>query len=1107
MSKMWISVLGAVIVCAAAPAVRADGPLCPAGEITLGPGSLRAVRGAGGPGKVVSSQGAVALPTGVAIDPANEPVVFALEGDRQPIGTLTLLAGALTAQGGGKRFVYRNGGSRLTLRRVRGGAYRLSARLNGFDLAGLDPANPPQFMKQILKVGDDCFASVLACTATKGKVLCSPERSAQLAGRVRRSRREPLPGAMVTLIDDVRLETVSVFVQQDGRYAFPRLRPGQYRLRARLIGYDDVVQPDVVLTKGRMTRVDVTMAPTANTNDQLPASAWFALILDKWPDPKIRSDFTLSCGNCHQIGSYRFRRAKTEDEWRSVLTRMMLNLPPYFQETRDQLIQTVIDTYGPGATVPTLPVPPPPSGDVLKAVIYEYVLGTATSSPGCHDLELGADNRVYADAGLRWIDPRTSERGIYPFSGGSHSIERAADGNMWITQAGSDSLAEIFVDGVTAPRYFPLPNINGVQGAYPHTNRFDAQGDLWMTLTKSNQLGRFEPLTAHWSYVPLPEADAAEVGLSIPVAYGCDVAPDDTVWWSQLFGERIGHYIPATDTMKAWRPPFYGPRRLAVDGGGIVWVPGYGSGVLGRFDPAIERWKVYPLPSGVAGPPGFGTSDAPYNLNANRTDGSVWINGSNSDTMVRFDPATERFTVFPLPTRASFTREIEFDPDNNVWTCTSNEPPGPGEAGRGKFVKIELPPPGAECGNGRLEPGEECDDGNAADCDGCNARCRVETGCGDGARCGAEACDDGNTDDCDGCSSSCSVESGLLCGDGSLNTACGEQCDPPVPGRCDAQCQDIPYCGDGNVDPGEQCDDGPLNGTPDHCDTNCTPPGCGNGNLGLDEACDDGNTASCDGCSATCDIEVGWRCGDGVVNAACGEGCDPPGAGPPECNYLCQLGPALDLGTRHFAFGGALYTSALGPSVALGTPEGSVDLVGDAPDYDGSAGVSVSGPTYFRVPILGGAFGYFCGRITSCAGEIACNGGLSADVLVEQDSAGPGIQGHPVVTTTGLGPDGGAGTVVLTCGMSTVQLNPPPPDCSTASYPPDQPTVFTTGALTARFLNAHATIGSGAITGSGENFVCSEWSIEGSAGALAGAFLVEESAQAGDTANLVRFSE
>jgi hypothetical protein len=202
-----------------------------------------------------------------------------------------------------------------------------------------------------------------------------------------------------------------------------------------------------------------------------------------------------------------------------------------------------------------------------------------------------------------------------------------------------------------------------------------------------------------------------------------------------------------------------------------------------------------------------------------------------------------------------------------------------------------------------------------------------------------------------------------------------------------------------------------------------------------------------------------------------------------------------------------LYSSALGTSVALGTPIGSISLVGDAPGFDGVANVSVSGPTYFSVPILGGAFGYFCGRITSCTGQVYCNGGAPVGVLVEQDSAGAGKQNNPVMTTTGLGGDGGSGAVLLNCDLSTIQVNPPAPDCTTQSYPPDQPTAFTTGSITGRFLNAHATIGTGQITSAGENFVCPQWSTSPGAGALAGVFLTEEDSQAGDTANILLFSE
>jgi len=62
------------------------------------------------------------------------------------------------------------------------------------------------------------------------------------------------------------------------------------------------------------------------------------------------------------------------------------------------------------------------------------------------------------------------------------------------------------------------------------------------------------------------------------------------------------------------------------------------------------------------------------------------------------------------------------------------------------------------CGNGVVNWGEECDDGNNFPGDGCSKFCEREY-CGDGiVNNGNEDCDDGNTEDGDGCSSSCIIE-------------------------------------------------------------------------------------------------------------------------------------------------------------------------------------------------------------------------------------------------------------------------------------------------------------------------------------------------------------
>lgn len=67
--------------------------------------------------------------------------------------------------------------------------------------------------------------------------------------------------------------------------------------------------------------------------------------------------------------------------------------------------------------------------------------------------------------------------------------------------------------------------------------------------------------------------------------------------------------------------------------------------------------------------------------------------------------------------------------------------------------------PVARCGDGALDHGELCDDGNSLDGDGCQADCTdtPAAACGNGVVEGAEACDDGNGEPGDGCEPSCVV--------------------------------------------------------------------------------------------------------------------------------------------------------------------------------------------------------------------------------------------------------------------------------------------------------------------------------------------------------------
>ena len=218
---------------------------------------------------------------------------------------------------------------------------------------------------------------------------------------------------------------------------------------------------------------------------------------------------------------------------------------------------------------------------------------------------------------------------------------------------------------------------------------------------------------------------------------------------------------------------------------------------------------------------------------------------------------------------------------------------GSGASGGSGTIDVDAGPTGGvpgieeyECGNGELEPGELCDDGNAKDGDGCSADCtEVDLAydcskigeeceqvviCGNERIEGNEACDDGNTEDGDGCAGDCEViEAGWVC---------------IRPGK---PCVEVPVCGNGVRERGEQCDDGELPESGDGCDESCqVEPGyfcqvpgepcvadvCGDGVRTPNEGCDDDNTDDGDGCSSQCQVEPGFRCSTSGCFSICGDG-------------------------------------------------------------------------------------------------------------------------------------------------------------------------------------------------------------------------------------------
>ncbi|MCA9605704.1 MAG: hypothetical protein KC619_08925 [Myxococcales bacterium] len=201
--------------------------------------------------------------------------------------------------------------------------------------------------------------------------------------------------------------------------------------------------------------------------------------------------------------------------------------------------------------------------------------------------------------------------------------------------------------------------------------------------------------------------------------------------------------------------------------------------------------------------------------------------------------------------------------------------------------------------------------------------CQTGSGeCGDGVVDSGEACDDGNTTAFDGCEPDCSFtcEADTECDDGRV-------------------CNGAETCGASShvCEPGTPADDGTTCSTPEITDgvcvttptgPTCVGAGCGNGVLDGSEQCDDMNDVAADGCEADCTFscEADADCDDGMFCSGV-ETCDTT-------THVCQPGTSPDCSDGDDCTDDVcdeLTATCLNPLIDM-------DMDGHAPDTLGACG-------------------------------------------------------------------------------------------------------------------------------------------------------------------------
>ena len=272
-----------------------------------------------------------------------------------------------------------------------------------------------------------------------------------------------------------------------------------------------------------------------------------------------------------------------------------------------------------------------------------------------HDVAVTEDGIVWYTAQntgeLGRLDPSTGAITEIPLGNGSrpHGVIVGPDGAPWITDGGLNAIVR--VDPATSEvRVFPLPG--SAPDANLNTAVFDEEGTLWFT----GQTGIYGRLREDATEVEVFEAPRGAG------PYGITVTPGGDVYYASLAGNYVGQIDTATGEATVLEPPTpgQGTRRVWSDSAGKIWSSQWIAGQVAVHDPGSGEWREWRLP---------GETPMAYAVFVDDDD-IVWLSDFGANALVRFDPETEEFTSFPLPSAEGEVRQILGRP-GEVWGAES----------------------------------------------------------------------------------------------------------------------------------------------------------------------------------------------------------------------------------------------------------------------------------------------------------------------------------------------------------------------------------------------------------------------------------------------------
>jgi streptogramin lyase len=253
-----------------------------------------------------------------------------------------------------------------------------------------------------------------------------------MTGTVKSVSGEAMEGVLVSARAADRTFTTTVFTDRAGRFTFPRLAPGQYRIWAQAVGYG-TTRTEMRAEGGREQSYAFKLSPIEDFTMQLSGAEWMAALPEDTPaHRRMKQIFQTTCTACH--GAHvTLRNRFDEAGWRAIINVMAYANAPgtNLARTEGRQPQAILNHYsgelapylaemrGPGISPMNFQRLPRPTGEATRVVITEYdsIVPSQRLDPrieqGGHDWSEG---------------PPSTFQG-----GGAHDVVADLNGNAWAT--------------------------------------------------------------------------------------------------------------------------------------------------------------------------------------------------------------------------------------------------------------------------------------------------------------------------------------------------------------------------------------------------------------------------------------------------------------------------------------------------------------------------------------------------------------------------------------------------------------------------------------------------------------------------------------------------